>query len=107
LEIIPYVKHQNYLYARILAPSIFGLLLAGLFGFLNHTAKNELQLLVEEQAANLYNGEIKFKPIFDQAAGDSLYDSFSGYFQSMNNILNYWNIQRKNCKDFSINIPTT
>jgi hypothetical protein len=30
-------------------------------------------------------------------------DSFSGYFwKSMNNILNYWNIQRKNCKELSI-----
>jgi PAS domain S-box-containing protein len=81
-------KHQNYLYARILAPILFGLLLAGLFGFLVTVILQkpaELQILVEEQATNLYNGEIKFKHIFDQAAvGIAYMDSFSGYFLEIN-----------------------
>jgi hypothetical protein len=41
-----------------------------------------LQILVEEQAANLYNGEIKFKPIFwSGRCGIAYMDSFSGYFE--------------------------
>jgi uncharacterized membrane protein YfcA len=60
---------SKHIYARILA-SIFSLLLLGYLAFSNrNTAKNHWILLVEEQAANLYNGEIKFKPIFDQACG--------------------------------------
>jgi hypothetical protein len=56
---------SNYLYARILAPSIFGHISRIIWLSSNrNTAKAELQILVEEQAANLYNGEIKFKPIF-------------------------------------------
>jgi hypothetical protein len=39
---------------------------------------------VEEQAANLYNGEIKFKAILIRPLWDSLYDSFSGYFLEIN-----------------------
>ena len=81
-------KNKNYLYAQIVIPAIFGLLLGGLFGFLitlilKKTA--ELQLLVEQQASNLSDGEIKFKSIFDQAAvGIAYMDSFSGYFMEIN-----------------------
>jgi PAS domain S-box-containing protein len=81
-------KHQNYLNAQIVIPAIFGLLLAGLFGFLITLMLEkpaELQLLVEQQAANLSDGEIKFKSIFDQAAvGIAYMDSFSGYFIEIN-----------------------
>jgi hypothetical protein len=47
-------------------PSIFGLLLAGLFGFLIALILKksaELELLLEKQAANLSDYEIKFKSI--------------------------------------------
>jgi predicted outer membrane lipoprotein len=49
-------------------PSIFGLLLAGLFGFLIALIlkkPSELELLVEKRAANLSDNEIKFKFIFN------------------------------------------
>jgi PAS domain S-box-containing protein len=81
-------KNKNYLYAQIVIPAIFGLLLGGLFGFLitlilKKTA--ELQLLVEQQATNLSDGEIKFKSIFDQAAvGIAYLDSISGKFLAIN-----------------------
>ncbi|MEZ7506009.1 PAS domain S-box protein [Flavobacterium sp. Arc2] len=81
-------KHQNYLYGQIVIPAIFGLLLAALFGFLVTIILKkpaELQLLVENQAAILSDGEIKFKSIFDQAAvGIAYMDSIDGYFLEIN-----------------------
>ncbi|MFE3866497.1 PAS domain S-box protein [Flavobacterium sp. LS2P90] len=90
-------KHQNYLYYQILIPAILGFIFAALFGFaINALLKmpKELQLLVHNQATKLFNNEIKYKSIFDQAAvGIAYIDSYSGNFLEINkqycNLLGY------------------
>lgn len=81
-------KHENYLYAQILIPAIIGLILAALFGVLIYTLlkiPEELQSLVNIQAKKLFNSEIKFKAIFDQAAvGIARIDSATGHFIEIN-----------------------
>nr|WP_315165883.1 PAS domain S-box protein [uncultured Flavobacterium sp.] len=82
-------KHQNYFYAQIIIPGIIGLILAALFGILIYTLlkiPEELQSLVNIQATKLFNSEIKFEAIFDQAAvGIAHIDSFTGNFIEINN----------------------
>ncbi|MFV8366510.1 PAS domain S-box protein [Flavobacterium sp. XS1P27] len=82
-------KHQNYFYAQILIPGIIGLILAALFGVLIYTLLKipvELQSLVNIQATKLFNSEIKFEAIFDQAAvGIAHVDSSTGHFIEINN----------------------
>jgi PAS domain S-box-containing protein len=82
-------KHQNYYYAQILIPGIIGLILTALFGFLIYTLLKipvELQTLVNIQATKLFNSEIKFEAIFDQAAvGIAHIDSSTGNFIEINN----------------------
>lgn len=82
-------KHPNYFYAQILIPAIIGLILAALFGVLIFTLlkiPEELQSLVNIQATKLFNSEIKFETIFDQAAvGIAHIDSFTGNFIEINN----------------------
>nr|WP_315234260.1 PAS domain S-box protein [uncultured Flavobacterium sp.] len=82
-------KHQNYFYAQIIIPGIIGLILAALFGVLIYTLlkiPEELQSLVNIQATKLFNSEIKFEAIFDQAAvGIAHIDSFTGNFIEINN----------------------
>jgi hypothetical protein len=85
-------------------PSIFGHISRIIWLSSNrNTKKAELQILVEEQAANLYNGEIKFKLFWSGRCGIAYMDSFSGYFwKSMNNILNYWIFSARIAKRLSI-----
>jgi PAS domain S-box-containing protein len=82
-------KHPNYLYYQILIPAIIGFVLAVLFGVLIFSLlkiPEELQSLVNTQETKLFNSEIKFKTIFDQAAlGIALIDSNSGRFLEINN----------------------
>ena len=82
-------KNQNYFYAQILIPGIIGLILAALFGVLIYTLlkiPKELQSLVNIQATKLFNSEIKFEAIFDQAAvGIAHVDSSTGHFIEINN----------------------
>ena len=82
-------KNQNYFYAQILIPGIIGLILAALFGVLIYTLLKipvELQSLVNIQATKLFNSEIKFEAIFDQAAvGIAHIDSSTGHFIEINN----------------------
>jgi PAS domain S-box-containing protein len=81
-------KNLNYLNTQIVLSTIFGLLLAGLFGFqitqiLKKPAK--LQLLVQEQTAKLVDGEIKYRRIFDEAAiGIAYSDPNDNYFLEAN-----------------------
>ena len=82
-------KNQNYFYSQILIPGIIGLILAALFGVLIYTLLKipvELQSLVNIQATKLFNSEIKFEAIFDQAAvGIAHIDSSTGHFIEINN----------------------
>ncbi|TDE01949.1 PAS domain S-box protein [Flavobacterium hiemivividum] len=82
-------KQQNYLTAAMLIPTILGLFLAALFGFLITLILKkpaELQLLINQQAEKLLKSEIKFKTIFDQAAvGITNVDPISGKFIEANN----------------------
>ena len=82
-------KHQNYLYAPIYLPGILGLIFAALFGILIYKLlkiPEELQSLVNIQATKLFNSEIKFEAIFDQAAvGIAHIDALTGNFIEINN----------------------
>ncbi|MFV8271420.1 PAS domain S-box protein [Flavobacterium sp. GT2N3] len=106
-------KHQNYFYAQILIPGIIGLILAALFGVLIYTLlkiPEELQSLVNIQATKLFNSEIKFEAIFDQAAvGIAHIDSFTGNFIEINNqyckLLGYSQQEMKERKFQSITHP--
>jgi PAS domain S-box-containing protein len=106
-------KHQNYLYAQILIPGIIGLILAALFGVLIFTLlkiPEELQSLVAIQASKLFNSEVKFEAIFDQAAvGIAHIDSFTGNFIEINNqyckLLGYSQQEMKERKFQSITHP--
>jgi PAS domain S-box-containing protein len=81
-------KQQNYLSAAIIIPTLLGLFLAGLFGFLITLILKkpaELQLLINLQAEKLLKSEIKFKTIFDEAAvGITNVDPISGKFLEVN-----------------------
>lgn len=82
-------KSPNNFYIPLLLPAILGFILAALFGFsitLLLKKPAELQLLVNEQASNLEESEIKFKTIFDQASvGIAQMDSLTGNFIQINN----------------------
>ncbi|MDI5889179.1 PAS domain S-box protein [Flavobacterium yafengii] len=106
-------KHQNYFYAQIIIPGIIGLILAALFGVLIYTLlkiPEELQSLVNIQATKLFNSEIKFEAIFDQAAvGIAHIDSFTGNFIEINNqyckLLGYTEQEMKEINFQSITHP--
>jgi PAS domain S-box-containing protein len=81
-------KNTNDVYAQLMVPTILGFILAlffGLFILLILKKPAELQLLVNEQATKLFDSEIKFKTIFDQASvGIARVDSYSGNFMEAN-----------------------
>lgn len=81
-------KNPNDMYTQLVVPTILGFVLAlffGVFILLLFRKPAELQLLVNEQAAKLFNSEIKFKTIFDQASvGIARIDSYSGGFMEVN-----------------------
>jgi PAS domain S-box-containing protein len=80
--------NANYLYYEQLIPTILGLILALFFGFLTYLILRKpalLQILINEQASQLFDSEIKFKAIFDQASvGIARIDSYSGKFMQVN-----------------------
>tara|TARA_R110000868_G_scaffold131418_2_gene341491 strand:+ start:44317 stop:47160 length:2844 start_codon:yes stop_codon:yes gene_type:complete len=73
----------------LIVSTILSVILALIFGFLTTLFLKkpaELQVLVEQQATNLINSEIKFKTIFDQAAiGIANIDPKTGKFLEINN----------------------
>ncbi|SDX45708.1 PAS domain S-box protein [Flavobacterium degerlachei] len=81
-------KNPNDVYAQLIVPTVLGFILAlffGVFILLIFRKPAELQLLVNEQATKLFNSEIKFKTIFDQASvGIARIDSYTGYFMEVN-----------------------
>ena len=82
-------RYNNFLYAPIVIPGILGLIFAALFGILIYKLlkiPQELQSLVNIQATKLFNSELKFQGIFDQAAvGIAHIDSATGSFIEINN----------------------
>lgn len=82
-------KKSNKLQTSFIVSIILGITLAATFGFLTILLLKkpaELQIVVEQQATNLINSEIKFKTIFDQAAiGISNVDPNTGAFLEINN----------------------
>jgi len=81
-------KNPKDLYAQLIVPTVLGFILALFFGILILLIIKkpaELQILVDEQANKLFDSEIKFKTIFDQASvGIARIDSFTGNFMEIN-----------------------
>lgn len=82
-------KESNNSLITLIISTLLGILLAMTFGFLTVLVlkkQAELQVIVEKQARNLIDSEIKFKTIFDQAAiGMANVDVTSGVFLEINN----------------------
>jgi PAS domain S-box-containing protein len=82
-------KESNNSLITLIISTLLGTLLAMTFGFLTVLVlkkQAELQVIVEKQARNLIDSEIKFKTIFDQAAiGMANVDVTSGVFLEINN----------------------
>ncbi|UFH34729.1 PAS domain S-box protein [Flavobacterium acetivorans] len=106
-------KNPNSFFIPLLLPATLGFILAALFGFsitLLLKKPAELQQLVNEQASNLEESEIKFKTIFDQASvGIAQMDSRTGNFIKINNkyceMLGYTPSEMKNKNFQSVTHP--
>ncbi|HEY4617592.1 MAG TPA: PAS domain S-box protein, partial [Flavobacterium sp.] len=81
-------KNPNDVYAQLIVPTVLGFILALFFGILILLIIRkpaELQILVDQQATKLFDSEIKFKTIFDQASvGIARVDSYTGNFMEVN-----------------------
>lgn len=106
-------KNPNDIYAQLIVPSVLGFVLALFFGvliLLIIRKPAELQLLVNEQATKLFNSQVKFKTIFDQASvGIARIDSYTGNFMEVNekhrDLLGYTLEEIKNKNFQSVTYP--
>jgi PAS domain S-box-containing protein len=106
-------KKQNYFNFQIIIPTIFGIFLSALFGFLITSLlqlPRKLQSLIKIQAGKILNSEIKYEAIFDQAAvGIAHIDSSTGTFIEINsqycNLIGYTQDELKNLNLHSITYP--
>ena len=82
-------KKPNSLYPPLLVPALLGLVVSLWFGYLTFLLVKkpaELQILIKQQATKLFESELQFKTIFDQAGiGIALEDIETGRFIEINN----------------------
>lgn len=102
LYLIP--KYTDRAYSYIIFTTLFGIVLAALFGILLKlflVKQRELQLLIHSQKGTIQSAEKKFKTIFEQAAVGIIHvDASTGKFLDVNNqyckILGYSREELKN-----------